>query len=343
MRALSMVLAAAVLAGGCVSESYKISHGELVRMSQLPPDQRTQAVRVDQEPGNGEDVGTAERVDDGTQIILVPSVDIEVDGGGHRHLGGAPVGHVGHGGGVGGVHAPAAGSDDKAAAIVYVALAVVALVAVVAVEASRFDGLVRLHPMHPLHLVADNGDVVTVPAAWLDRDMAAWADHAVVRSAEGPWHPIATAPLERGWTYGVFLGEGTYVSADGSKGTGFAATIQLGYFVTQHVGIVGSGFLGWRTNLEDKTLFEGRFMGEVQVLPLDAGIFHAGVYGAIGEAIRSEDGVMTADTDKSTLALGGGAMMQLELHTRVALTARFGVANAHGETAQDVLVGLAVY
>jgi hypothetical protein len=36
-------------------------------------------------------------------------------------------------------------------------------------------------------------------------------------------------------------------------------------------------------------------------------------------------------------------MMQVELHTRIALTARFGVDNAHGETAQDALFGVSVY
>ena len=69
-------------------------------------------------------------------------------------------------------------------------------------------------------------------------------------------------------------------------------------------------------------------------MPLDAGILHAGVYGGAGDAVRVEDGILGPDTNSSTLAIGGGAMIQLDLNTRIALTARFGVDNAHGETAQ---------
>jgi hypothetical protein len=36
-------------------------------------------------------------------------------------------------------------------------------------------------------------------------------------------------------------------------------------------------------------------------------------------------------------------MLQLELHTRIALTARAGVVGAHGERQTDLLFGLSVY
>jgi hypothetical protein len=189
-------------------------------------------------------------------------------------------------------------------------------------------------------VVLRDGQQVIMPIAWLDPETAAYADHAVVRPNEGPWRILGRAPLERHWTYGMYFGQGSYASAlDGNTAFGFATEIQGGYFFDQHYGVLANVFLGWRDNSAG-TLFESRFLGEVQALPLDAGPFHAGVYGGVGEAYRAEDG---PNTQASSLALTGGAMFQLELHTRIAITARLGVAYAHGENMQDLLVGLSVY
>lgn len=350
MRALSVVLAGAVLATGCVSNSYRISQPELVRLSHLPPEQKSADVRVDQEIG-GETTEDAPHAEADSQIIIIP--DIEVDAGGHRRArnwGGRVHGsgnvpaphHVSSGGGTHLGGSGGSGGDGKAEAIVFLVVAAVALVAVAAVEASRFDGEVALHPMHPLHVMGRDGNELVIPFAWLDEQTANWADHAVVKDNEGPWHVIRRAPLERKWTYAMFVGEGSFTSADGSKDVGTATTVQLGVFPEQHIGVVASVFLGWRNNLENATLFESRFMGELQYLPLDAGKIHGGLYGGVGEAYRAEDGV-GPDQEQSGLALSGGAMLQLELHTRIALTARFGLAKAHGEAMQDLLVGLSVY
>jgi hypothetical protein len=42
-------------------------------------------------------------------------------------------------------------------------------------------------------------------------------------------------------------------------------------------------------------------------------------------------------------ALIGGATFQLDINTRLALTARLGVSWAHGEQMHDALIGLSVY
>ena len=47
--------------------------------------------------------------------------------------------------------------------------------------------------------------------------------------------------------------------------------------------------------------------------------------------------------NESTLALTGGAMFQLDINTRVALTARLGLALAHGEQMHDAIIGISVY
>jgi len=43
------------------------------------------------------------------------------------------------------------------------------------------------------------------------------------------------------------------------------------------------------------------------------------------------------------MALVGGAMFQLDVNTRIALTARLGIAQAHDEQMHDVLIGISVY
>jgi len=47
--------------------------------------------------------------------------------------------------------------------------------------------------------------------------------------------------------------------------------------------------------------------------------------------------------NESSGALVGGAMFQLDINTRLALTGRLGIAVAHGEQMHDALIGLAVY
>jgi hypothetical protein len=171
----------------------------------------------------------------------------------------------------------------------------------------------------------------------------------VVRPNEGPWRPIERAPLSRqGLTYGMYGGSGSLRSADGTLAMGPAWTVQLGVFPTQQLGLLASVFFGWRDNQLGATLFETRTTAEVQYLPVQLGILHAGLYGGAGIAHRFEDAVRLAGDrvvagDESTGALVGGAMLQLDLNTRVALTGRLGIALAHGEQMHDVLIGVSVY
>lgn len=56
MTRASFVALAALLFSGCLTHGYRVSQDELVRLSQLPPDQRWQAIRVAQTAG-GDDNG----------------------------------------------------------------------------------------------------------------------------------------------------------------------------------------------------------------------------------------------------------------------------------------------
>jgi hypothetical protein len=340
MRALAVVLAGSLIAGGCAVNSYRIPTTELARLAQVPPDARGQHVRVIQEIV-ASDVPAAPPVSGETEVVIAPQLDVAV-GVHHEH-------HGGYGGGRFGGKIGGAGNDGKAAAIAVLVLAATAAVTAAVIEGSRFDGYARLHPMHPVHLIGHDGSYAVVPLAWIDADAAAWADTAVVRPTEGPWRPLERAPLSReGLTYGMYGGTGTLRSADGTLAMGPAWTVQLGVFPTQQIGIVGSVFFGWRDNQLGATLFETRTTAELQVLPVQLGILHAGLYGGAGVAHRFEDAIRTTSGrlvagDESTSALEGGAMLQLDINTRLALTGRFGLARAHGEDMHDVLIGVSIY
>lgn len=339
MRLIAVVLSA-LMVSGCAANSYRIPTSELERLSQIPPEARGQHVRVIQEI-SATTVNNQERVGVDTQIIIVPQINIttgpryhrgsgNVGGGGGKHLGGG-------GGGSGG-----SGSDGKAAAIAFIAVAVVALFAIAGIEGSRFDGWAEVHPMHPVHLIGKDGGYTVMPLAWIDHDAAAWADRAIIRPSEGPWRSLDRHPLWRtGPVYGMYAGSGTLRSAHGDLGAGPAFTIQGGYFPSQHIGVLANVMFGWRQNRLDDTLFESRYMLELQAMPLQLGILHAGGYVGGGLAYRLEDNV--ANGNNGTPAYAAGAMLQLDINTRVALTARFGVTKAHEERMTDMVFGLSVY
>lgn len=343
MRALVVVLAGSLIASGCAVNSYKIPPDELARLARVPPEARGEHVRVVQEIVASEVPG-APPVTRETQVLIAPQFDVAVGVHGPR----AGFGGGGWGRGVGG-KIGGLGKDSKSAAVAFLFAAATAMVTAAVIEGSRFDGWAQLHPMHPVHLIGHDGSYTVVPLAWLDPNAVAWTDTAVVRPTEGPWLELERAPLSRqGLAYGMYGGTGSLRSAAGDLAMGPAWTVQLGYFATQQLGVFASVFFGWRDNQLGATLFETRYTAELQYLPLQLGILHGGLYGGAGLAYRFEDAIPLRDGriaagNESTLALTGGAMFQLDINTRVALTARLGLAQAHGEQMHDAIIGISVY
>ncbi|HET9627128.1 MAG TPA: hypothetical protein VFP84_37470 [Kofleriaceae bacterium] len=344
MRAVAVMLAASLFAAACGTDSYLIPSGELARLAHTPPERRGQHVRVVQEVIET-DVPSAPPVGPQTQVVVVPYV--EIDGSVRTTSRGPhPAGHGGFGrfG-----HISGKGSDGKSAAIAVLVFAATALLTAAVIEGTRFDGYAELHPMHPVHLIGKDGELDVLPLAWLDDATLAWTDKAVIRASEGPWHPLERAPLDRrGLTYAMFGGVGSLRSAAGDLALGPAWTVQLGGYPTQELGIVASVFFGWRDNRYNATLFETRTTAEVQYLPVQLGLLHGGLYGGVGVAHRFEDAIRLADDrviagDETSLALDGGAMLQLDINTRIALTGRLGIAYAHGEQMHNALIGFSVF
>ena len=354
MRFTSVAVAAALCAPGCGTTTYEIPHAELQRLAQLPPEQRGMHVRVVQQLHDA-DVGPEQPVDAGTRIEL----DFEGSGPGrgryyrpqladHRTTWGHGAGPRPSGGGsgghghLGGIHLGGSAGDGKAAAIAILVVAATVLFVAAAVEGERYDGWAQMHPMMPVYLFGQDGQMTAMPLAWIDPQTAAWTEHAYVRSTEGPWLELGRAPLSReGFTYAMFGGVGTYTSADGTQAMGTATTIQLGLFATQQVGLLASVFFGWRDNAVGKTLFESRYLAELDGYPVQLGPVHLGLYGGAGAAYRWEDGI--AGGNAGSLAYEGGALFQLDVNTRLAITGRLGQTYAHGEAMNDAMIGLSVY
>ncbi len=336
MRRLSGLLAVLLASGGCATDAYRIPTTELARLSMTQPEQRGDRVRVIEEirPLNAPAATPVERGD----VILIPNINIStgINGGrGPRGGGGGGVGNIG-----------GAGGDGKAAAIVFLVLAASALFIAAGVEGSRFDGWARLHPMHPIHLFAKDGSYAVAPLAGIDPSVVAWVDRAYVRPGEGPWLELDRAPLWRkGFTYSMYGGAASMRSVAGDTELGTAFTVQGGYFPTQELGIQATVFLGWRDNSIGETLFDSRYTIEAALMPLQVSVVSAGIYAGVGLGYRYEDGLKDGNqgADPGTTVLTTGAQLQLELHTRIALTARLGISRAHDEGTTDLMVGLSVY
>jgi hypothetical protein len=334
---VALSLVAATFGSGCLASTYRIPHGELQTLAQTAPAERGKKVRVVQNVGDQDDPPGATRVESSTTVIIVGD-------GGHSSYGGGSGGGRASGNGVrpGGGHGPSgklAADDGKA----WLGFAAVVAVALAATEGARYDGWVAMHPMMPVHLFGPNGEYMVVPLAQLTPELASWADHAVVRETEGPWSEQGRAPLDRqGFTYSLLFVSAQMPSFNDDKTAGFQGHIQLGYFPVQQFGLQLDIGLGSRQNEMGLSLFDGRYALEADIYPVQIGPLHAGLFGQVGKAQRIEDGG-PENRDRSGNLFGGGALVQLDLTTRLALTARGGYMNVMGEGATEGLLGLSIY
>ncbi|MCP4443949.1 MAG: hypothetical protein GY811_01205 [Myxococcales bacterium] len=347
-------LGLALASTGCLSSSHRIGKGELMNLSRTAPEQRGEKVRVVQGLGHTEGPPRADRVNNNT-VVVVHS-PIWIDGRphhhGHHHSGSATSSTSTGGGTVGGSGGSFHGSSGtsilakskKDSAKDLIILAAAAAVGLAATEGSRYDGWVKLHPMHPVHLYGPYGGYTVLPLAHIDERTAAWADHAYVRSGEGPFTHLGRAPLNRkGFTYSVLLGGGQIPALGVDEAdplTGFNGHIQFGYFPTKRIGLQWDIGMGWAADDTGETVFISRNALELDAYLAKAGPIHAGLFGQIGFASRYDDGVQFDDNSN---LLGGGALLQLDITTRLALTGRAGVTRSFGEGASEASLGISIY
>jgi hypothetical protein len=274
-------------------------------------------------------------------------------GGGKFH--GVPSGHGG-----GGISLPSGGGGkggggDGAEALVVLAVvavvaATVATIALAASEGARFDGHAELAPEQPIYLKTGDREQV-VALGDLTPDQAARADEAIVKDDEGyGMRHLDRAPLDR--TGGVFrfdLGAGLFTLGD-ARASGLSAHIQGGIYPTPTFGLVLDLGLGTGTidpccagPLAASGALARHSLGlEAQLLPLGLGPLHMGIFAGGGFALARGAGI-----DESGPVASGGALIELDLTSRMALAVRAGASQAwlDGETSSTgtLTAGLAIY
>jgi hypothetical protein len=348
---------------GCLSNEYRISRSELQRIAQLPPATRGAHVRVVQdlgdrrgpaveaqaapvpyEPGPGWD-GSVEvhgsfdgRFDGGRPPSAAPSRGS--GGGGHVaaaggwHGGGAAPRASGSGGG-GGWHTSGGGGGggggggDAAAvlavvAIVVVAVAAFAVVGFAATEGARYDGYADLAPEQPVYLVDARGGQREVALGALTDAELADVVVGVVKDDEGfGLSRTGRAPLDRkGIAFKLDVGQ-LETALDHYSVGGLAANVQLGYFPWRRVGLLGTLALTGGDDDLGHTFVRHSAALELQAFPIELGPLHLGGYVNGGRTVLADAG-----GERSGPSVSGGALVELAVTTRLAITFRAGWGGA---------------
>ena len=189
----------------------------------------------------------------------------------------------------------------------------------------------------PVHLVGQDGGYAVMPLAWIDPQTAAWADHAIVRRTKAVDRARARAARSRGLELRDVRRPRQLQSADGSVKIGTATTIQLGV-------LPRPAHRHRRLDL----LRLARQRGQRDAVRVALHARGPGLSGrrrpAARRPLRRRRRAPIAGKTRipggnaGSIALIGGAMLQLDFNTRIALTARFGQTYAHGERMSDLLL-----
>jgi hypothetical protein len=256
----------------------------------------------------------------------------------------------GGGGGGGGLHISGGGGGGGndglvVLAVVVVVTALFATVALAGSEGARFDGYLQMAPDQPIHLKDARGTERVVPLALLsDADVSVTAE-AKVMDDEGPGvRRLDERPLDRtGGTFKLDLGASSF-NFGTSQIVGPASQIQAGYFVNPYLGfLVDVGLSGGEDCCGGGIVSRHSLGLEAQFFPLNAGRLHLGGFGGGGAAIAGGGSAMTLTGPVA----GGGALMEIDVSPRMALTFRAGASAAKLDngwsSAGTLTAGVAIY
>jgi hypothetical protein len=224
--------------------------------------------------------------------------------------------HFGGGGGGG-------GNGDAVLVVVIVVVAAVVAIGLVSSEGVRFDGYVAMSPDQPVHLRDASGQQTTISVGELSSGWVEGTVEAKVMDDEGfGILRLERAPLDRrGGTFKLDSGTIAFDVA-GVPAVGPAMNVQAGYFFTRRIGLLanlGLGGVGVPQGLVPR-----HAVGlELQAFPLALGPVHLGLFGNGGMALTK---VLVGSTPSyvSGPSVGGGALAELDLTSRLALTLRAG-------------------
>lgn len=241
--------------------------------------------------------------------------------------------------------------DAKAAAAVAVIAGLGLGIGLAVTEGIRWDGYVAVHPDHPVHLMGPRGSYRLTSLSKLHLANPQHDEEAVVMRHEGigMWE-LARAPLSRrGLTYEMEFGQRELPIGDGQLLGATTADFMLGAFTTDYWGFLVGVSLSFGNDLgADVFGFAPRI--ELQWHPLTLGYVHLGLFGGASlEDVDIEelvDGFANVRTLSSPV-VEGGAMLQLEITTRLAINFRWSVANwlsgHEGTLPSRFTIGMSVY
>jgi hypothetical protein len=231
-------------------------------------------------------------------------------------------------------------------AVVAVVIASLAAVGAGLTEGMRFDGDVAVVPQQLIYLQDGHGGERPLPIASLTTADLAGAERAVLRDDEGfGLMRLDRAPLDRrGFAFKVDVGSVETVVA-GNKPLGFASHVQFGYFPFQRFGLLAGLDLAGAGG--EDAFSRHALTLEAQLFPINFWRIHLGGSLHAGSAVTDQG---TSDTNKvwGVPSVGGGAIVELALTTRLALTARVdwtALRSAPGNWsyARSLSAGLAIY
>lgn len=236
------------------------------------------------------------------------------------------------------------GSDLGKTLAVAAAAAVVAGIGLAATEGARYDGWVAVHPAHPVHLVGPRSHRV-VPLWQLAETPPTEQEEAIVVRHEGAGMWLrGRRPLDRvGFGYGfdgssqqLALGNGEFAALGGS-------TIQFGFWPVWFAGVEFGAMMGWGSDATGFAVARVQPRIALEVIPIRLWRLHLGGMAATGIDIVRRD---RAGNDRDALVSSVGPMLQLDLTTRLALTARWQWTMQHDgavPTSTSFGLGLSIY
>ena len=346
---------------GCLSNSYSIDRGELMRLSALEADQRWESVRAVQRIG-GDDYPPdyepfAPPLEEPPPRVYISAVVVHS----HHYYYGAPppppappervrasattAGAPTTAAGLGRSVSKKGNGDPAAAAAIAAAVLVGAGAgfALAGSEGARYDGWVAVNPDEPIFLKLPTGQVRAVPLSALSPPDAAAAEEATLYEGdEGRYPRLGRAPLNRaGFTFTTGLHMGGFPQLGGSRATGVGGYLLLGGNVANMVtlGIAGTADSG--IDSKQSTLW-ATLAPEIQVYPLR----YVGLYGGYGWSFRNTDIPEGTRADQGSF-FRAGVVGELPLTTRLTLQARAGATEyflgGSAPLTWEGLIGLSIY
>ena len=247
----------------------------------------------------------------------------------------------GGGGGGGGGN----GKGMIAVAVVVVALAAFVGVGLVASEGVRYDGPAEMWAGQPVYLKDKQGREMVVALGDITPDHLPVTVEAKVKDDEGyGLHLLGHRPVDRNMSPVLKLDAGSLVVDQGGQlASALMVSARAGLFVRPWLGLLLTASTGSSLGGENPTVGPHGLGFEVQSLPLHIGMFHLGGYAHVGS------GVASITQSEVATVFGGGALAELDITGRMALTLRAGTNNFYyadtgfASPAATFTAGVAVY